>query len=103
VDVGCNFTGQPTAGVQPDVCSRIADCQIPFHLVHPATLGKVSSVSITRDSLQVGRSGDRYPVEARFSAPLHKKLNHSQIYNPNHFSKKKKKKKKKRERKRNKE
>jgi hypothetical protein len=70
VGVGCNSTGQPTAGVQSDVCCRLANSQIPFHLVHPVILGKDRSVDITKDSLQVGRSGDRYPVEARFSAPL---------------------------------
>ena len=45
---GCKFTGQPTAGVHSDVCIRIADCQIPFHLLHAVVLGKDSSVGIAR-------------------------------------------------------
>ena len=70
VGVGCKFAGQPTVGLQSDICSRIAECQNPFHLSHPVTFGKDSSVSITRDTLHVGRSGERYPLEASFSAPL---------------------------------
>jgi len=41
----CKLTGQPTAEIQSDVCSRIAGCQIPFHLVLPVILGKDSSVA----------------------------------------------------------
>ena len=39
-----------------------------FHTIYSVYLGRGNSVSI--DSLQAGRSGDRIPVGARFSAPV---------------------------------